>query len=411
MGKFTGFFAQEAEPAAPNKFAGFFKQPEEPDWRDQEAAETAKALGMQLQQPKSNVVRGNILPIERNLDTGAMSPAVPASVEDAYTLPGDVYSGQADLGTSDGQERAFNLSMFASPAGRGRPMPRATRPDTMPKASIRDQAELLSTGGARMNEAKLAEGSVPSEGLRASMSDLNARMQEAAIRPNTKLHPQASQVYGRMLDLVRAPKGDPMMSKMPGYQPPKLKDATMQELHELRQMAQDVQTNGWNRDLRQATAEGKLGAMMVKTVDDMISKHPAAEQFMVGKGEYARGMKSKSVESLITKASNTTQWDRGDHAGAIRNVVNTFLKSRDARYLSPADIKELRRIKRYGFMDALAGQGSLSPMALTIGRAVEAMTGLPPTSLFFAGKFARDHINTQRPKMLENMAARIRAGE
>jgi hypothetical protein len=383
-----------------------------PDWRDAEAASNLEAIqGPKPQDPGDMEVRGNILPIARNVETGDLSAAIPGFIQDPFTLPGDVYTGKVDPNSDEGLHRSLGFAGTFGIRGIGKPEPQGAADAKLVKPTSRAaEADLLKSGGSKMNKAKLMEGSVAHEDLRTSMSGLNEGMKQAAIRPNAKLHPAANDLYGRMLDLVRAPKGDPL-SRMTKKAPPPLRTASMHELHELRQIADDVIAKGWNPQLRQATSEGKLGAMMKDTIDEMIAKHPAAQDLMAGKSEYARGMKSKTVSGLVDKASKTTQWDRGDHAGAIRNTINTFLKSKDSRFLTQQEVKELRKIKRYGFSDALAGQGSLSPMALTIGRIVEAMTGLPQGSLFVAGRMVREGVNARRPAELERMAERIRAGK
>jgi hypothetical protein len=384
-----------------------------PDWRDAEAKANLEAIqGPKLQDPGDMEIRGNFLPLSRNVETDKISPAVPGFIQDPATLPGDVYTGKVDPNSDEGIQRSLGFAGTFGIRGIGKPEPRGAADAKLVKPTPREaEADLLSSGGKQMNKAKLMEGSVPHEDLRASMTALNTEMAEAAIRPNPKLHPAANDLYGRMLDLVRAPKGDPL-SGMTKNAPPSMKTASMQELHELRQIADDVIAKGYNPQLRQATSEGKLGAMMKGAIDEMIAKHPAAQDLMAGKSEYARGMKSKTISGLVDKASKTTMWDRGDHAGAIRNTINTFLKSKDSRFLTQAEVKELRKIKRYGFADALAGQGSLSPMALTIGRIVESMVpGMPYGSLFVAGKMVREGVNARRPAELERMAERIRAGK
>jgi hypothetical protein len=406
------------EPQA-NPFSDLIAQYKKPDWRDVEVQSNLTA--MQPQDPGTMEVRGNILPLSRNVETGKRSLAVPGAIYDPATLPGDVYTGKVDPQSDEGGRRALGFAAATLPSNiaRGARMrPGTPEPQGVVAADAKlvkptpreAEAELIGSGGGKMNKAKLMEGSVAHEDLRASMSGLNEGMREATLRPDAKLHPAASDLYGRMLDLVRAPKGDPL-SGMTKNAPPAMKTASMQELHELRQIADDVIAKGWNPQLRQATSEGKLGMMMKNTIDEMIAKHPAAQDLMAGKSEYARGMKSKTISGLVDRASKTTMWDRGDHAGAIRNTINTFLKSKDSRFLTQAEVKELRKIKRYGFSDALAGQGSLSPMALTIGRIVEGITGLPQGSLFVAGRMVREGVNARRPAELERMAARIRAGK
>jgi hypothetical protein len=416
---FATLFAPKSAAVAPQAaepdFAALFA-PKPMDWRDAEAK--ANLGAMQPQDPGDTEVRGNILPFSRNVETNKLSLAVPGMIQDPATLPGDVYTGKVDPQSDEGGRRALGFAMATLPSNVARgPRMRPGAPEsvgaklTVPTAQ-EAEASLLKSGGRQMNVSKQIEGAVDHADLRAAMTNLNSEMKLAALHPNSKLHPAANDLYGRMLDMVRAPKGDPLAK--PGFTnmpAPPMKQASMEELHELRQIADDVIGKGWNPATRSATSEGKLGAMMKDTIDEMIAKHPGSDMLMAGKNEYARGMKSKSITNLLDKASKTTQWDRGDHAGAIRNQVNSFLKSKDSRFLSKDDIKELRKIKKYGFTEALGGQGSAAPMALVIGRVLESMFGIPPGGLFIAGKLARDSINSSKPAQLERMAQRIREGK
>jgi hypothetical protein len=270
-------------------------------------------------------------------------------------------------------------------------------PDSMPRGSVRDQAELVGTGGGRMNASKKSEAVVPPEEILPAFSGFHTRLGEKGIRINKKLHPKTWDAFQDFTNFVR-PK--PMQENV--------RPATVLDLHEVRQQAaiaaKDRHPDG------KATADSMLANELIKTIDEVIAKHPEGDDFLMGKSELARGLKSEGLLNLVEQAKNTTQWDRGDHAGAIRNKINSYIKT-NKRFLTKKDIKELRHIKRFGFAEALGGQGSLSPMAMAIGRVVESVTGIPPGGLYVAGKLARETVNTSKIKELENMAARIRAGE
>lgn len=271
-------------------------------------------------------------------------------------------------------------------------------PKPMPRGSVRTQEELIGSGGKRMNEAKKSEVALPVEDIIPSFSGFHARLGEKGIRINKKLHPKTYSAFEDFANFVR-PKG---MDNAP-------RPATMLDLHEVRQLAANA-AKDVHPGTRKPTADAMLANELIKTIDEVIAKHPEGMDFMRGKGEIARGLKSEGIVKMVEDASKTKMWDNGDHANAIRSQINKYLKANE-RYLTKKEIKELKRIKRVGFTELLGKQGSLSPMQLTIGRAVEFMTGLPMGSLIFAGHYARNVANKRMPQRLENMAERIRAGE
>lgn len=292
---------------------------------------------------------------------------------------------------------AIEVGSVALPFKGGiRPRPRVG-PEPMPRGSIRAQDELIGSGGKNMNTAKKSDVALPPEEIVPSFAGFHARLGEKGIRINKKLHPKTYAAFEDFTNFIR-PKG---MDNAP-------RPATMLDLHEVRQLADNAAKDKLPDG--RPSPDAMLANELLATIDEVITKHPDGPQFMQGKGEIARGYKSRGLLDLVEKAKNTTQWDRGDHAGALRNKINTYIRQ-NKRFLSKKDLKELRRIKRYGFTEALGGQGSLSPMALAIGRAVEFATGLPYTSLIFAGKIAREAANKRMPQRLERMAERIRAGE
>jgi hypothetical protein len=94
--------APSSQQAPPPDWDNYFSVPKEPDWRDREAEETLSAM----QAPE---VRGTILPLSLDPQTGKRSLAVPGAVYDPATLPGDVYTGKLNPRSQEGIERAVGF--------------------------------------------------------------------------------------------------------------------------------------------------------------------------------------------------------------------------------------------------------------------------------------------------------------
>lgn len=370
------------------------EQPQ-PNWRDQEADETLKAMGLPVAQPaQPNVYRGNVLPFSRNTETGERSLSVPGFIQDPATLPGDVYAGKVDLSSPEGTGRALGFAAAAlpvPPASRIKVAPRAA-PDRpieatpMPRASIRSEAELQATGGSRMGAAKKSEATVSPEDMQGALADFNAKLREASLRPHPKLHPKAAAVNEDLIAAAQSPQ-------------------TLEELHYLRQLTDDVAAT--------PGVEGKIGMMMKSAVDSMIAKHPEGSSFKQGTSEFARAMKSKVITDALANAKNSTQYMRGDQAGAIRNAVKPLLdkKFKGGKYWTPGERRALEKVRRFGIEEGLGGLfGSTGAMGLAIGRVAETALGIPPTMAFPAGWALRQSANASKTQALEKVAEMVRAG-
>lgn len=323
------------------------------------------------------------------VEAGAQAVAHP--IETAKKI-GNYYYENPDAAATD-------LAFAAFPARYAAKAVEKTPSASMPRASIREEGELYKTGGERMNTAKRSEVPVHVDEVLKGLSGFHARLKEKGIRVSPKLHPKTNEALKEFSYFMRA---------KPMKQDPE--PATMLALHEVRQLAANAAEEIHPKSGR-PTPDAMLANELLDTIDEVMANHPEWENFARGKNEISRSLKSQSIMRIGKKARNSTQWDRGDQAGAIRNAVNSFLKSPEARFLTKEDIAELNRIKKYGLTEMVGGQGSLSPMALLIGRGLETMTGLPYGSLYVAGGIARQAANAKKSNMLERMSERIRAGE
>ena len=261
--------------------------------------------------------------------------------------------------------------------------PALARSPAIPKSAVRAESELLKTGGARMQEAKTSAATVSAEDLQASLDAFNAGLRKRNLRIHDKLHPTARAVYDDLELAVKSPQ-------------------TMEELHYLRQLADDVAAK--------PGTEGMIGQRLKATIDDMIAKHPEGSTFAVGKNEYARGKKSQLITEALEKARATAQWRRGDHAGAIRNAVKPLLTNKKYRnYWTKEERKLLQDVQRFTFLEGFGGFGSTGYAGFALGRAIETMFGVPG-ALFLPGYAARQSVNAAKEAALKGVAERVRAG-
>lgn len=261
------------------------------------------------------------------------------------------------------------------------------KPTPMPRQSVRTSAELKSTGGARMQEAKTTPSEmVPPEEIADTVAKFKAGLNEKALVIDPDLYStQTVAVANRIEQAATRPQ-------------------SLTELHTLRQLADDIAAK--------PGTEGKIGMEMKTAIDDMIAKHPEGAKFAQGKSEYARAMKAQVVEDALKKASTTAQWNRGDKAGAIRNAVKPLLNNKGSKRLwTPEEEKALRQLSRFTGGEMLGAFGSQGYMGLVIGRLLETMLfGSPNMALFAAGAPFRAAANARRVSRMEGIAERIRAG-
>lgn len=294
---------------------------------------------------------------------------------------------------------------YAIPGGRTKVAPKST---AMPKASVRDGAELLKTGGARRTEAKKSDYAVPPEDVRATLSDLHGRLSEKAISIHPKLHPKSTAAFNEFVGLIRAKPADPM-SGITHTSAPKPTPATLQKLHEIRMMAQEA-ADDVHPGTRRPTQDAMLGIELKKTIDDVIKMHPEGAEFARGTNEIARGLRDREIADAIDSAMQTATWNRGDHATAVRNAVRPLYKK--YRHIWPKeDLAILKKLQKFGLVtDTMAGFASKGPGAMTFSRIAETSIGLLPFSLYPAASAAK-HIRNKRIEGLVNqLREQIRAG-
>jgi hypothetical protein len=381
-------------------------KPKAPDWRDAEAASNLEAIqGPKPQDPGDMFVTGNVLPVRRNVETGERSAAIPGMVTDPLTLPGDVYTGKVDPNSDEGGRRALGFAGGVTLASRfgGLKQTPITQSKGMPRASVRDEVELLQTGGARIEEAKLNPAKVDADALHAPMRVFREATNTTVIENAT-----VNNIAKRLENAYAPPKVKAMapMTKLPPKERPPV---TLTELHGHQQRLDDV-INGPGKSEGRINEQGRAAIELKKAVTSMIDNHPESTNFKIGKHEYHRGKMSQSMADLQKRAEGRSMWRNGDEAGALQAEIQQFLRNKKNRYaLTPEVRHKLGVLSRDNKGKLIGAFGSKNIGGFTFARGVETMFGAPGI-MAIPGHFARQDRNSRIVKEFAKLMEEIRAG-
>jgi hypothetical protein len=393
-------------------FEGPAEQPKkkQPDWRDAEAASNLEAMqGPRPQDPGDMEVRGNVLPIARNVETGRISPAIPKMVTDPLTLPGDVYTGKTDPNSDEGIQRALGFAGGVTLASKFGGAPKQTPISTskgMPRASVRDQDELLGTGGNRIEEAKLNPSKVEADLLQAPMKKFRESTKTQVIENKTVNN------IAKRLEKAYTPRKPDEMSRLTKVQPPERPPVTLTELHAHQQRLDDVINGpGKSKVDGRLNSEGRAAIELKKSVGEMIDAHPESGSFKIGKHEYHRGKQSQELSDLLERAQRRRTWQNGDEAGALNAEIAQFLNKKSNRYkFTKAQRIELENIGKRDAQALLGAFGSKTVGGQAFGRGLETMVFGFPGALAVPGHFARVDRNAKVIDLFKKFQEKIRAG-
>jgi hypothetical protein len=382
-------------------------KPKAPDWRDAEAASNLEAIqGPKPQDPGDMEVRGSILPISRNVETGQRSAAIPGFIQDPVTLPGDVYTGKVDPNSDEGLQRALG---FAGAVTLGNTVAKPSvspisQSRGMPRASVREEGELLKTGGARIEEAKLNPAKVDADQLRTPMHGFREATKTTVIENNT-----VNNIAKRLENAYTAPKPKAMapMTKLPPKEKPPV---TLTELHGHQQRLDDVINGAGKNPDGRLNEQGRAAIELKKAVGSMIDNHPESTSFKIGKHEYHRGKMSQAMDDIQKRAEGRSMWRNGDEAGALQAEITAFLRKKSNRYaLTPQVRHKLGLLSRDNKGKLIGAFGSQNIGGFAFARGVETMFGAPGV-MAIPGHFARQGRNARIVKEFGKLMEEIRAG-
>jgi hypothetical protein len=295
--------------------------------------------------------------------------------------------------------------------GGGKGLSVAKKSTAMPRAVVREGPELLSTGGKRMNEAKLNPATVAANDIAAPMQKFRDKLKtEAAIDLNTaELAPALKNRITRIEGAYAPAKRDPMAS-LTGAKPAAKPPITLAELHG-HSKGLNTFINSTGKTEGRINEQGFIALELKNTVDEMIDLHPESGKIKVGSNEYSRGAMNRDLEQIRTEASRTRTSRNGNEVDALQDAVARFLNKKSNRYKFSPEI----RAKLEKFMHDKKGRltSRFAPNTLSgqaFARGAEAMVGIWPGTLQGPAYLVKQARAARLMKEFEDIMAEVRAG-
>jgi hypothetical protein len=215
------------------------------DWRDEEARANLEAIQPTPKDPGTMEVRGNILPLSRNVETNKLSLAVPGFIQDPATLPGDVYTGKVDPQSDEGGRRALGFAMATLPSNvaRGAKMrpgaPEAKAPSPPKNSDVFPTQSLKDLQQGFYKESKDAGMVIKGDSYGQFVGELAQGVKKAGI--DKKLTPHSYAAMERLWsEIPRQQTRDPM-SPVTGIEPkPNTKTFSLEDIDTLRKVVGDA---------------------------------------------------------------------------------------------------------------------------------------------------------------------------
>jgi hypothetical protein len=316
---------------------------------------------------------------------------------------GNYYYENPDAAVTDAAFAAFPGRQVLATAGKA--IPDRPPSSAMPRSAVRDEAELLSTGGKRMEDAKLDPSKVDADAIESPLKEFREKTKTTVID-----NPKINNIIKRLVSAY-TPKKPSAMSPMTKVAPEPRPPVTLTELHGHQTRLDDVINGPGKGPDGRINSQGRAAIELKKAIGKMIDDHPESGSFKVGKHEYSRGKASQELGDVFEKAQARRQWHNGDEAGALANEIKLFLGKRSNRYKLTRDQRvRLAKLGKLGWQGTLGAFGSGTVSGMVMGRAAEALMGLPPAAMMGPGMLARQSRNARVVAEFKRIQDEIRAG-
>lgn len=389
------------------------------DWRDREAQETLKAL--QPQDPGMTEVRGNILPLSRNVETGKLSLAVPNALYDPATLPGDVYTGKVDPSQVPG--RTLGFAALATPMARGT-LPKATTPTVAPKAAVPkmiESAEIKDLAQQVYKQAEDAGLSIKSDSYKALVSELVPKLKKEGFDPD--ITPATAAAMRRLIAEIPKQPAPDAMAGLTGVRPrPVTKTFKLEDIDTLRQVVGGAR-GGVDKKFAQ---DRRLAGIVSDRIDDWLdnlgpkdvaSGDPRSAVFAIkqARGLWKRYRKAELLDEVVESVKDKVgaNYTSAGWQTAMRQEMKAIRKN-PAKFnkFSPQEQALIKRIVRgISSENALRWAGKFAPssplISLLTGHTLGGPAGLAAMGVGTAAK----HLSAKMgQKKFDELNALVRRG-
>jgi hypothetical protein len=305
-----------------------------------------------MPQPEAEPYSGTILPFTKDV-SGDISfdpnVGVVGAVKRAVTLPGDVYTGEIDPRSPEGQRRATEAAAIMTPMGAASRVPgsvfaakSAYKAATTKAPSVKD---LKGQAGKIYDEIETSGIKIKPGAFRGMVRDLGVRLKSAGFHP--KMHPKAAGAVEAISDFV----GKPL---------------TMKDMGIVRRLAKSAK-NSIDPD------EARIGREILAHIDDNMRQIPGiSEKFTAADKLWSMAKKSELLDKAVTAAKETAS----GFENGLRIEFRKLLKKAHAGklQLSPQEMMAMQKVVE-GSVPAniLKGLGKLGPAPGGAGNALLAV--------------------------------------
>jgi hypothetical protein len=424
----TYFIGPVGQKTAGPDWGSYFTGPKkEEDWREREARENLAA--MQPQDPGTTEIRGNILPLSRNVETNKLSFATPNAIYDPATLPGDVYTGKVDPRSEEGLQRSLGFAAATLPSniargprfrpGQPEPAPVAPKNTMLPKTE-----DLKSLASSLYKEWEDAGVTIKPQAFNRLAYGLRKLAEDELV--GSKLHPGShsalSTIYSKR---VLPPKQDPMSGVTGVVKKSPDRTFPLAEIDNLRRQVKTA-SKGHKEELAD---DRRIASIAEDRIDEWLESLGPKD---IAAGDYQKAMaaltRSRPMWARYRKAElmDEVRERAMDKVGAnysaagLQTAIRQELKairgnpSKFRRFSKPeqAVIKSLVRggsfenmLRMLGKFDPIGGGAMQAVLSLAAGH----MTGTGP--VLNAAGFAANRASTRMTKnKLNKLDALIRRG-
>jgi hypothetical protein len=375
-----------------------------------------------------NIVRGGLLPLSKNRQTGEVSfdsnAGIVGAIKSALSLPGEVAAGKfetkpetpgvlSDVDQARAQaneatlgKRTMELATMASPISAGSRVAASAAAAGVkaPKPALPEIEALKESARAAYKVADDAGIVVSEKSFGPLVKDIASTVVKEGLDPT--LHPGATAALKRLGEVQRQP-------------------VALSTIDTLRQVVKDAAAS-------KTPGEARLASMMIDKIDDYVkgigmkdvvaaAENPAiaTKALTDARGLWASARKSEAVENLVERATTRAgQFSGSGFENALRTEFRQFvMNKKNLRGYSKEEVAALKKVAEGGTIDNLARYvGKLAPTGvvsgvLSGGAGAAIGGGIGAVALPVAGFAARQYATRRTQGNVEKVRELVRGVE